>query len=131
MSVSPDPGFKMTANRKKKLSARDLAVGTGLSYTAALRSLDSRQVPSPGKDRPAPPGLIEARHAGVCGYCGRKIFPGARIAAYREHWGHARCISDAHPVNSDPRLQDAASRDCPARPGTGRDGCTPEADAPT
>ena len=39
MGVPPDPGFEMTANRKKKLSARDLAAGTGLSYTAALRPL--------------------------------------------------------------------------------------------
>ena len=80
----------MTANRKKKLSARDLAAGTGLSYTAALRSLDSRQVPGPGEDRPVPPvppGLIEARHAGRCDYCGRKNSPGARIAAHRERCG--------------------------------------------
>ena len=97
MGVPPDPGFEMTANRKKKLSARDLAAGTGLSYTAALRSLDSRQVPGPGEDRPFPPGLIEARHAGRCGYCGRKIFPGARIAAHREQWGHARCVGGTRP----------------------------------
>jgi hypothetical protein len=100
MGVPPDPGFEMTANRKKKLSARDLAAGTGLSYTVALRSLDSRQVPGPGDDRPAPPvppGLIEARHAGRCGYCGRKISQGARIAAHREHWGHARCVGSMRP----------------------------------
>ena len=25
-------------------------------------------------------------------FCGRKIFPGAWIAAHRERWGHARCV---------------------------------------
>ena len=100
MGVPPDLDFEMTANRKKKLSARDLAAGTGLSYTAALRSLDSGQGAGPGEDGPVPlvpPGLIVARHAGRCGYCGRKIFPGAWIAAHREQWGHARCVGGMRP----------------------------------
>jgi hypothetical protein len=58
------------------------------------------EAPGPGEDRPAPPvlpGLIEARHVGRCGYCGRKILPGARIAAHRELWGHARCVGGMRP----------------------------------
>ena len=90
----------MTKDRQRKRTARDLAADAGLSYTAALRSLDAQQMPGPTGDRPAlpvPAGLVEARHAGLCGYCGRKISPGTRIAAHREHWGHARCVGLIRP----------------------------------
>jgi hypothetical protein len=42
----------MTANRKKKLSARDPCCRPGLSYTAALCSLDSRHLPGQAMTAP-------------------------------------------------------------------------------
>jgi hypothetical protein len=90
----------MTKDRRKKLAARGYAAGTGLSYTASLRSLGQRQGSEPGGQRPGPPppaGLGEAHHRGTCALCRTDIYPGAQIAAHQGHWGHAQCIGGLRP----------------------------------
>ncbi len=33
----------------------------------------------------------------LCGPCGREISPGTEIAAFRKHWGQARCVGIMRP----------------------------------
>lgn len=86
MGVSPDPGLEMTASRKKKLSAS--APSTHDRYLAQARTAPLRRF----RQAWSRPGTL--RRAATAG---GKSPPGARIAAYREHWAHARCIGSVRP----------------------------------
>jgi hypothetical protein len=75
----------MTSDRRSKRAARALAAESGSSYTASRRALSAKL-----QSRPA--GIVMADFEGRCVICGRDFDEIHEIAAYRNQWGHIRCV---------------------------------------
>lgn len=75
----------MTSDRRGKRAAHALAIETGSSYTASRRALSPQR-------QPRPAGVAIADYRGRCVICDGEFDRAHEIAAYRDQWGHVRCV---------------------------------------